>query len=110
MKIIGMAGNDIIATLTPSDLAALVGETYFDNRDAKAKLIELGLTAPHGYDGQRIVVGATVDLEGRMRRVLELERKHAELKDVASKLRSMATLMDHLGNAVIVPPKTEEHK
>lgn len=107
MKIIGMAGSDIIAQLTEGDMAALVGETYFSQTAAQQKLLELGLMeGASAYRGtaQRIRVGATIDLAGRFNRVQQIEYKHAELQDVAKKLRAMAGLLDHLGDQVIVPP------
>lgn len=108
MKILGTAGSNFIVEMTPSDVAAIVGYTHFDySKEAREKLIELGLTKPSGYDGHAIVVGATVDLSGRFRRLLELESKHRELRGVGEKLRAMAGLMDHLGDAVIVPPKAD---
>lgn len=105
MKIIGMAGKDVIAQLTESDIAALVGEGYFDSKDARVKLMELGLTEKAGYEDHRIKVGSTIDLAGRFARVRSIEHKHGELKDVAHKLRAMAGLLDELGSKVIVPPK-----
>jgi hypothetical protein len=108
MKIIGMAGNDVIAQLTENDIAAIVGSTSFNyDKEARERLLELGLTEKSGYDGHRIVVGATVDLAGRFQRLTDLERKHKELQDVSSKLRAMAALLDRLGDAVIVPPKEQ---
>lgn len=108
MKIIGLAGNDVIAQLTQDDIAALVGETYFGGSVAQNKLKELGLIATGGYgERDRIRVGTTIDLAGRFSRVSQIEHRHAELQDVAKKLDAMAALLRHLGDQVIVPPKDE---
>lgn len=105
MKIIGMAGSEIIAQLTEADLAALVGETYFSGSDTQKKLAQLGLVGPRVWgQGTEIRVGATIDLAGRFSRVKDIEYRHAELQDVAKKLEAMAALLRHLGAQVIVPP------
>jgi hypothetical protein len=109
MKIIGLAGNNVIAELKEDDVAALIGETYFGGSAAQAKLKELGLTDRGGYGGSdRLKVGATLDLAGRFSRVKQIESRHAELQDVATKLEAMAALLKHLGNQVIVPPAEEK--
>lgn len=108
MKIIGQTPTGVVAELTEGDLAALVGESYFSSKECAAKLAEIGLRQAGRYhEGDRWVVGATVDLAGRFNRVKQMEYRHAELKGTSKTLRQLADLMDHLGDAVIVPPKEE---
>ena len=103
MKIIGMAGSDIIAQLTAGDLASLIGERYFDQVTCRQKLEELGL-GNRDHSGFHIRIGSTIDLAGRFERIKSIEYRHSELRDVAKKLQAMADLLDHLGDQVIVPP------
>ncbi len=109
MKIIGMAGSDIIAQLTEGDMAALVGEGYFSQKEAQEKLEALGIIGqPQWGQTSRIRIGSTIDLAGRFDRIKSIEYRHAELQDVAKKLDAMAALLRHLGDQVIVPPKEEK--
>lgn len=113
MKIIGATGSSYIVEMSQADMAAIVGETYFSGDECHKKLAALGLLRDgSGWDFRKgdPVIGATIPLAGRFQRLTNLESKHHELRGVSSKLRDMADLMDHLGDAVIVPPKTEETK
>jgi hypothetical protein len=105
MKIIGMAGSDVIAQLSEADMAALVGEGYFSQAEAQKKLEALGIVStPQWGQPSRIRIGSTIDLAGRFDRIKSIEYRHAELQDVAKKLDAMAALLRHLGDQVIVPP------
>lgn len=107
MKIIGRAGEDVIAQLTKSDMASLVGERYFDQDAAQRKLAKLGLVDT-GYNGGHPQIGATVDLAGRFNRILAIEYRHEEMKVAAKTLRTLAGLLDHVGDELIVPPAEEK--
>jgi len=108
MKIIGKTETGFIAELTQGDLAALVGESYFSGEACVKKMQDIGLKSAASYHGaSQVVVGATIDLSGRFSRVTQLEYKHTQLQGTAKTLREMADLMEHLGNAVIVPPEPE---
>lgn len=103
MKIIGRAGDDVIAQLTESDMAALVGERYFSQSAAQKKLAELGLV-DRGYNGGKPQIGASVDLAGRFDRILSIEYRRQEMQAAAKTLRTLAGLLDHVGDQVVVPP------
>lgn len=103
MKIIGQTNDGFIVEMSQDDMAAVVGETYFAGERCQQKLQAVGIYQTVGYS-KSLSVGAVVPLAGRFSRMVELERKHGQLRDVSNRLRVMADLMDHLGDQVIVPP------
>lgn len=106
MKIIGKTAGGFIAELNESDMAALVGETYFNGRGVMEKFAALGMVEGNGdsWSPHKIRLGATIDLAGRFDRMRQLEYRHAELADVAKKVRALADIMDKFGAAVFVNP------
>jgi hypothetical protein len=107
VKIIGTTGTGFIAELSESDLAALVGESYFSQ--AADKIADAFGRKPQYHSREINLVGASINLAGRFARVTDVESRHHELAGTAKHLRLLASALDGLAAAPLtLPAKKEE--
>lgn len=108
MKIIGKTETGYLCDVPEHDLQSLVGVSWGWGNDGIALLKELGIPmdVQYGQESPRLM-GATIPITNRFRRVVEIESRHKDLVKTAGTFRQIADLIDQLSNAVIVQDKAE---
>lgn len=91
MKFLGRTKDGYLVEVSDADVAALIGEHWLNSDGATKRLNELGLIDSYGRAN---LVGATVPLAERFRRVTAIEYQHKKLASSAETLRGLATLLD----------------
>lgn len=107
MKIIGRTSGGYIAEISEGDIAALVGERFFDPRNPSENLAAAFARQKQWDDNRLNLIGASIDLAGRFRRVTDVEQRHSELGKTAESLRLLATALDAVAAAPLTLPKGE---
>lgn len=102
MKIIGRSSTGFIVEMTTDDVAAIVGERWY-NRETAHTLSKLGVLDREGH----IRVGAEIDMAGRFARTKQLDANAAELAEQAKRLRMLADVMDAFNRNPIINPAKE---
>lgn len=101
MKIIGTTSGGYIAEITEGDLAAIIGETWLNGTEAKLKLKAAGVVFTYNDSPQ--LIGCTIPVHQRFRRMVDLESHHGQLGDRAKTLRALASLIDTLAESPLSP-------
>ncbi|WP_319798285.1 hypothetical protein [Nitrobacter sp.] len=111
MKIIGRTSSGYIAEISNEDIAALVGDTHYSFGSTPDKIGEAFGRKKPWPDSRLDILGASIDLAGRFRRVVAIEERHADLGKKAESLRLLASALDAVAAAplTLAPLKDGEN-
>lgn len=107
MKIIGRQKDGWIAEFSDREMAILIGEAHLSVGGCLHQLATSGdwKTGFYHNDKPTELVGATLDIVERYRRVTSIEAEHKTLGERAAQLRMLADQLQRLAITPLVPPK-----